>query len=102
MRNEERETCINYDDSDPQATVSSYNAQMVKRLKQLVEDYPDDVRLVWTCMADGTEGMEVFLPKKWIKIHPPRNLSEEQRRAMSDAARARGLGKRRRAEESDA
>lgn len=101
MRNEERETCISYADSDDKAIISSYNAQMVKRLEQLLGDYPDDVTLVWTDTIDDVDGVEVRLPKKWIKIHPPRNLSDEQRQAMSDAAKARGLGRKRRVPEAD-
>lgn len=80
MRLEERETTVNYTDADTVATVMSYNAAMAARLKRLLAEHPDEVTLVW----ESEGGVEVRLPKKWIKVQPPKKLSEEQLAGMRE------------------
>ena len=80
MRLEERETTVNYTDADSVATVMSYNADMASRLKKLLAERPDEVTLVW----ESEGGVEVRVPKKWIKIIPSRELTEKQREHLAD------------------
>lgn len=80
MRLEERETTVNYTDADAVATVMSYNAAMAARLKRLLAEHPDEVTLVW----ESEGGVEVRLPKKWVRINPTRELSEKQREHLAD------------------
>jgi hypothetical protein len=81
MRLEERETTVNYTDADTVATVMSYNAAMASRLKRLLAEHPDEVTLVW----ESEGGVEVRLPKKWIKVQPPPTISDERREAMRES-----------------
>ena len=81
MRLEERETTVNYTDADTLATVMSYNAAMAARLKRLLAEHPDEVTLVW----ESEGGVEVRLPKKWIKVQPPPTISDERREAMRES-----------------
>lgn len=83
MRLEERETTVNYTDADSVATVMSYNVAMAARLKRLLAERPDEVTLVW----ESEGGVEVRVPKKWIKVQPPRKLSEEQLEAARETAK---------------
>lgn len=83
MRLEERETTVNYTDADTVATVMSYNAAMAARLKRLLAEHPDEVTLVW----ESEGGVEVRVPKKWVRVSPPRKLSEEQLEAARETAK---------------
>lgn len=83
MRLEERETTVSYTDADTVATVMSYNAAMASRLKRLLAEHPDEVTLVW----ESEGGVEVRVPKKWIKVQPPRaakEYTEEEREAIRE------------------
>ena len=84
LRNFERETAITWDESVKAATVETFNPRLERKLKRLLEDYPDDVRITvsrprW---ADTYE-----VPKRWIKIQPPRKMTDEQRAALSERGR---------------
>lgn len=60
----------------------------INRAKRLKDANTEAVDLVEN--ADGSVFMAV--PVSWIKIQPPRNVSDEQRAAMSERAR-RNFGK---------
>lgn len=77
---EEQETSINIDYIDKVTYVYSTNYNMVRKLYKLKEENPDDVTVVF----DNCFGMEVTVPTKWIKITPPRKMSEEQKQAAAE------------------
>lgn len=76
---EERETIITYNEAEPTASVYTMNGALIRKLDGLAQSRPSDARRVKT-YPDGAQEYEV--PKKWVKISPPRVYSEEQKNAM--------------------
>ena len=71
----ERETIINFNNAEAEASYYTLNYNKRKELLELAEKYPEQVRIV----SDNGECIEAVLPKRWIKIRPPREMSEERR-----------------------
>ena len=80
---EEQETSINIDYVDKSTYVYSTNKHMIDKLYKLKEKYPDEVMV----MFDNVFGVEMKIPTKWIKILPPRQLSDEKREERSERMR---------------
>lgn len=71
----EKETIINFNNAEQNASCYTLNTHKRQMLLNLAEEYPDDVKVI-----NKTDDMvEVTFPKKWVKIRPPRKLTEEQR-----------------------
>ena len=85
MEREEMETIVNFNDAEPVASVYTLNKALQNRLAKLAAERPEE------CIADPdarlSDGMAVsyIVPKKWIKVSPPRKvvLSEEQKRILT-------------------
>ena len=71
---EEQETTVIID-CDAKASVYSSAPKMVKEFQQWLENYPELVEV----HADDDFGTLVSIPKKWIKIKPPKRMSDEWR-----------------------
>lgn len=84
LTNAERETIINYNNADATANVYSLNQPMRRRILALAEEYPEDVKI--TRLED--DSIEAEIPKGWVKIRPPRKLTDEQREALVERGRA--------------
>ena len=76
----ERETIINMNDAEPTANIFTQQAPMMRKLLKLAEERPDDVKI----LKQTEEMLEVSVPKKYVKIRPPRFMSEEQKIAARD------------------
>ena len=80
---EEQETTINVFPKavSDRALVFTCIPNMVKRIKKLHDDYPDDVIL-----NEGDGFVDASVPRGWVKIQPKRKctLTEEQKRANAD------------------
>lgn len=50
------------------------NKARMEQLKELAKEYPNAVKIT----RDEDWCMEADMPKKWVKIKPPRKLTEEQ------------------------
>lgn len=70
----ERETIITFNDAEKKASYYTCNKARMEQLKELAKEYPDAVRI--TRNEDWC--MEADMPKKWVKIKPPRKLTEKQ------------------------
>lgn len=81
---EERETIITFNEKEPTASVYTMNGALIRKLEGMAQSRADDARRIKT-YPDGAQEYEV--PKKWVKVQPPRVYSEEQRAVM--AARLR-------------
>lgn len=81
---EERETIITYNEAEPTANVYTMNGALIRKLDGLARSRPDAARRVKT-YPDGAQEYEV--PKKWVKISPPRVYSEEQKKVMAERLR---------------
>lgn len=76
----ERETIINFNEADDTASVYTHNRAIQNKLNKLRDEYDIEV-------ADAGDGWtEYMVPKKWIKVAPPRqvNYTDEQRAAMAE------------------
>lgn len=79
----EQETIINFNEAEATASVYTYNRALRRKLEKLAEERPEECQVVRKGQAD-----DYVIPKGWIKIKPPRQLSEEQREVLAARARA--------------
>lgn len=77
----EQETIVNFNEEEPTATVYTYNKSFQRKLQVLSEKFLKDVRLI---ADDQHGGVTYIIPKKWIKINPPRVMSEDQRQRQAE------------------
>lgn len=80
----EKETVINFNNAEQNASCYTLNTHKRQMLLNLAEEYPDDVKII----SKRDDMVEVTFPKKWVKIHPPRKLTEEQRVNAVERGRA--------------
>lgn len=79
----ERETIITYNEEEKTADVYTCNKALRRRLDQLLKTR-DDIQLVREDDISGT----YIVPKKWVKVSPPRQMSEEAAAAARDRLNA--------------
>jgi len=77
----ERETVILFNEAQSTAEIETHNAAMKRRLDAIRQKHPEDITLV---RRDSSANTYTF-PKSWVKIHPPRNVSEKQREHLRNA-----------------
>lgn len=80
----EKETVINFNNAEQNASCYTLNTHKCQMLLNLAEEYPDDVKII----SKRDDMVEVTFPKKWVKIRPPRKLTEEQRVNAVERGRA--------------
>lgn len=82
----EKESILNFNEEEGTASFYTYNAAWKKRLGELCIKYPGQVR-----QADdnGAGGLTFELPKKWVKVSPPRVLSPAQKKVLETMNRKR-------------
>ncbi len=71
----EMETVVNYNAGEQTATVYTRDKSVMRRLDQLVENYPDTYKLLNQTDIDKTYSM----PKSYVTYRKPRAVSDEQR-----------------------
>ena len=90
LSNYEKETVIVFNEAEPEASVYTCNRRLQNKLNKLVGNNQD------ISVRDKDEESTTYIvPKKWIKVAPPRqvNYTDEQRAAMAERlAAARGKG----------
>ena len=75
----ERETIINFNEAEPTAGIYTHNVALRNKLLKLSQTEPE------LCIIRQSEDMlEVDVPKKWIRVSPPKKLSKETRQKMAD------------------
>lgn len=79
IKREELDTSICIDPLTKTATVWSTIPTTVKRLYKLAEEY-DDVSID----LDNEFGLGIVVPMNWVKVRPPRKISDEQKAAMAE------------------
>ena len=80
LTKEEIETLINYTNADTYAEAYSNNTSVMKRYLKLAKEKPEEV----TVINSDANSVTIRFPKKWVKIRPPRAISEEQRLAAAE------------------
>ena len=79
LTNIERETIINFNEAERTASVYTCNEALKRQLLELCRSHPDQVCQT-AANADG--GLTFEMPKKWLKVSPPRVLSPAQRAVL--------------------
>lgn len=75
----EKETIIVFNEGEENALVTTFNKRLVKQLKELCLQRPEECR----SEDDYPYGGEHYIvPKSWVKIVPNRVISEQQRDKM--------------------
>ena len=72
----EQETIILFNEAETTASVYTHNAALQRVLLELCQTHPAQVRQT---EDNRCGGLTFELPKKWVKISPPRALSEAQK-----------------------
>ena len=75
----EQETIINFNEAEPTASVYTHNVVLKNQLLALCRTHPGQVRQT---AANRWGGLSFELPKKWLKVSPPRILSPAQRAVL--------------------
>lgn len=79
LSNYEKETIVNFNESEKTASVYTHNAALQEQLAALCGSHPEQVRRT---ADNGHGGLTYELPKKWLKIKPPRVLSPAQQEVV--------------------
>lgn len=79
LMNIEKETVINFNEAEHTASVYTCNEALKRQLLELCRSHPEQVRQT---ADNGRGGMTFVLPKKWLKVSPPRVLSPAQRAVL--------------------
>ena len=80
----ERETIINFNNAEKTASYYTLNYGKRQMLLELAKEYPNDVKII----AQREDMVEATLPKSWIKVRPPRKMTEEERQKLVERGRA--------------
>ena len=77
---DEQETIINIRPNQVEERVNVYTSMYTTlvQLWKLYEENPDEM----TVVNDDKYGTEFSIPRRWIKIKPPRKVTEEQKTKM--------------------
>ena len=70
----EQETIFNFNEGEKTAGIYTFNRSLLKKLEALAKKYPDKVKLERTSW--GGLAADYIIPKSWIKISAPRQISE--------------------------
>ena len=79
LTNVERETIVTFNEAERTANIYTHNPAWKARLLELCQSHPEQVRQT---AANDWGGLTFELPKKWLKVSPPRVLSPAQRAVL--------------------
>ena len=79
LTNIEKETVINFNEAEATASVYTHNEALKRQLSDLCRAHPEQVRQT---AANDWGGLTFELPKKWLRVVPPRVLTPAQRAVL--------------------
>lgn len=79
LSNVERESIWTFNEAERTANIYTHNPALKTQLLELCRRYPDQVRQT---AANDWGGLTFVLPKKWLRIKPPRVPSPAQRAVL--------------------
>lgn len=82
MTRYEQETIINYNQKETTAQIYTCDISLIRKLDKLCKVFP-----TITVAKSDNYGKAYILPKKWIKVKPPRQLSDEKRSELAERAK---------------
>lgn len=83
---EERETVICFNEDSDECWIETCNTYMLSRCAEAKRRFPNDVTLI----KSDKFGKRYVMPKKFIRLNPPRvsTMTDEQKKAAADRVRA--------------
>lgn len=87
----EKETIINFNESEQTATIYTYNLDLRKKLKKISSKTTD-----CSLKQEGRGFAEYIIPKSWITVDMPKKLSKSEKDAVISKAKERTRAERRR------
>lgn len=84
MTNYEKETVINFNEAEKEASIYTFNKKMISKLDRLCEKFPEQFRL-YRKFSDGAR--EYIMPKKYVSVRGPRpqkELSEAEKEQIKN------------------
>lgn len=79
----EMETIITFNAEEQTACCFTADKTMMRKIYKLI-DGGNDIKI----LREGEDYLEVEVPKKWVKIRPPRKMSEEAKVAAGERMRS--------------
>lgn len=79
LTNVEKETIISFSEAGRTANVYTHNEALKHQLLELCRTHPDEVRQT---AANDWGGLTFELPKKWLRVKPPRVPTPAQRAVL--------------------
>ena len=89
LSNVEKETVINFNEAERTASVYTHNEALKRQLLELYQTHPEQVRQT---ADNGWGGLTFELPKKWLKVSPPRKPTPAQLEVLARMTQKR-MGK---------
>lgn len=80
----EQETIINYNEEESTASVYTHSRKLRNKLHKISKENSD-----CQILKETDEHSEFIVPKKWIKVSPPKKLSAESLARMSELGKQR-------------
>lgn len=78
------ETIINFNAEEKTANCFTLDKTVKRKWEKLIEERPEEVKVI----KRNEDLLEIEVPKKWVKVRPPRKMSDEQREAASERLKA--------------
>lgn len=75
----EQETIFNYNQEEKTASCYTHDPALIRKLDRLIENGE-----AITVSREGDGWKEYLFPKSWLKVRPPRKLSDEQRQNLAN------------------
>ena len=79
LTNVEKETVINFNEAERTASIYTCNEALKRQLLGLCRTHPEQV---CQTAANDWGGLTFELPKKWLRVAPPRVLTPAQRAVL--------------------
>ena len=79
LSNIEKETVVSFNEAEATASVYTHNEALKRQLLELCRSYPEQV---CQTAANDWGGLTFDLPKKWLRVVPPRVLTPAQRAVL--------------------
>ena len=89
LTNIEKETVINFNEAEHTASIYTHNEALKRQLLELCQTHSEQVRQI---AANRWGGLSFELPKKWLKVSPPRKPTPAQLEVLARMTQKR-LGK---------
>ena len=88
MSDRMNENVVEWIDNSKTATVTFSQGRYINKIKKLAEQHPEECQISYE-NEDGS--IVAHIPVKWVKIMPPRALTDEQREALREMSARHGF-----------